>query len=516
MKKMKKALALALAGVMMASALTGCGKQETAGGDTGDLELTLHMHFFGYCVYDDNWPVFKEAAKKTGVTLKGTAVETVSDSGQAYSTMLADKKLPDIIHYVGTDLLKSGMDGALIPLEDLIDQYAPHIKAFFEKCPEARVAATAADGHIYYIPGTLAPIGSGNVPSEAFFIRQDWLDKLGLKAPTTVDEYYEVLKAFKTQDPNGNGQADEIPYFDRAGTINDLYQLFAAHADYYINDQGQYVNGRTEDAYKTAVKELAKWYKEGLIDPEIFTRGQQAREQLLSSNIGGATHDWISSTTSYNDKYPEVAGLNFTPIAPPADKNGVVKEALGRSLLHGLGWGISKDNKHVERTMEYFDFWFTDEGSILSSYGIEGEDYTVENGEYKFTDTVLKADGGVPNYLRNIGAAVEIGSERQLGSELAGMNDMGKKAFEEYQQNNWVQDQLPILSYTQEQQDVLTANKTNLDTYCKEQEQKWIMGAEDVDANWDQYLATLKTMGNEDILRVYNEAYQSYETALKK
>ena len=160
------------------------------------------------------------------------------------------------------------------------------------------MAATAADGHIYYIPGTLAPIGSGNVPSEAFFIRQDWLDKLGLKVPATVDEYYEVLKAFKTQDPNGNGQADEIPYFDRAGTINDLYQLFAAHADYYINDQGQYVNGRTEDAYKNAVKELAKWYREGLIDPEIFTRGQQAREQLLSSNIGGATHDWISSTTS--------------------------------------------------------------------------------------------------------------------------------------------------------------------------------------------------------------------------
>ena len=511
--KFKKIFSVFAALALAAGITGGCGKD--APKENGELELSIHMNFFGYCVFNNEWPVFEEAAKKTGVRLKGTATEMVSDSSQAFSTMLADKTLPDIIHYVGNDLKKFGVDGGLIPLEDLIDKYAPNIKKYFEDCPEAKLAATATDGHIYYIPGTLAPVDEHNLPSEGFFIRKDWLDKLGLSEPKTVEEYYNVLKAFKTQDPNGNGKDDEIPYFDRSGAINDLYQLFGAEGGYYLNENGEYVDGRTEENFKNAMKELSKWYQEGIIDKEIYTRGQQAREQLLSSNLGGSTHDWFSSTAAYNDKYPEVEGLNFVPIAPPADVNGRVKERMGRSILHGLGWGISKDNKHVEETIKYFDWWLSEEGIKLRSCGVEGKDYTMENGEIKFADTVLNADGGVPGYLRNQGC-VEIGSIALLDPEIAGMNKIGKDGFNMYKDNGYILEQPVLLSFNEEEQEVIDKNQNNIDTYCNEQVQKWIMGAEKVDDTWDKYTSTLKSMNIDEVVKVYNSAYSRYKKELAK
>lgn len=511
MKKSTRVLAAALCGILLLPA-AGCGEKETTGGDE-NLDLSVHLHIYDYCVFDDDWAIFKEAEEKTGVALHGTAVETISSSAQAFSTMLADRTLPDIIAYTGDELKENGMQGALIPLEDLIEEHAPNIQKFFEECPEAKVAATATDGHIYYIPGTLAQPGLGNLPSMGFFIRQDWLDALGLETPTTVDEYYNVLKAFREQDPNGNGQQDEIPYFKRSGVLDDLYQLFGAKNSFYLNADGGISYGATEEAYKNAVKELAKWYSEGLIDKEIYTRGEQSREQLLSSNLGGSTHDWFSSTASYNDKYLGF-GLNFVPMAPPADINGVVKEDIGRSILHGLGWGISKDNKNPERTMEYFDFWLSEEGTLLHSFGIEGKDYTVENGEYKFTPEVLNAEGGVPAYLRNEGAVVEFGAINRIEAELAGMNDLAKEGFNMYLDNGYVQPQMPSLGFTEEEQNVINAHLTDIQTFCKEQEQKWILGAEDVDATWDNYVATLQSMNLDQVVAAYNSAYVRYQQEL--
>lgn len=514
MNKFKKIGALGLAAVLGLGALSGCGaKQQTSTGD-GAVEMDIFMHFYGYCVFDDDWDVFKVAAEKTGVTLHGTAVETVSDSAQAFSTMLAEKKLPDIICYMGNELKKNGERGALVPLEDLISEYAPNIQKFFEECPEAKVAATASDGHIYYIPGTLAPVDMKNLPSMGFFIRQDWLDKLGLSVPKTVDEYHDVLKAFREKDPNGNGKKDEIPYFDRKGALEELFQLFAAHGKEYVKD-GVYKLGFLEEEYKNAIQEIAKWYSEDIIDKEIFTRGNQAREQLLSSNLGGSTHDWFSSTASYNEKYPE-NGMNFVPIAPPADINGVVKEDMARSLLHGLGWGISKDNKDPIRTIKYFNWWLSDEATQLHSYGIEGVHYNVVNGEKVFTEEVLKGEGGVPNYLRNIGALVEFGAINDIGAELAGMNELARKGFNMYLDNNYIQPSAPALSYNREEQKVIDAYENNIKTFVSEQQQKWILGTEDVDATWDRYIETLKSMNVDEYLKALQSAYVRYTEELRQ
>jgi len=498
----KRILAMLLVAVM----LSGCSATKQTG--SKENELTMFMHFFGYCVYDEDWPIFKKASELTGVKIIGTASESISDSSQAWNTMIASKVLPDIIHSTYSNLSDLADMGGLIPLEDLIEKYAPNVAKFFEECPEAKRDATADDGHIYFIPGSLSGIDRDALPSKGWFIRTDWLEKLHLEAPKNVDEMYNVLKAFKTKDPNGNGLQDEIPYFARQEGIQDLYQLFGAEYTWHEDKNGNLVYGKTEEEFRNAIRQISKWFKEGLIDSEIYSRGQQAREQLLSSNTGGMTHDWFSSTGKYADTYAKnINGFKWEAILPPADINGVVKEVASRSILHGLGWGISKDNKKIEETMKYFDFWMSEQGRELLAYGIEGVHHKVVNGEKVFTDEVLNAKDGVPTYMRNQGQ-VEIGSVGSIDAELAGMNEIARKGFLAYDEGGFVRKQFNAPTFTEAENDAKKDKWNNITTYISEIEQKCVLGIEDIDAVWDTYIKTLKDMGIDEVTEIYNTAYK--------
>lgn len=503
---MKRALAIILSAVLLIGA-SGCGKKEVAKIGDGSQELTIYMHFFGYCVYNEQWPIFKKAEELTGVKLKGTASETVSDSNQAWGTMIVGKSLPDIIHASRSKLTTFAQDGGLIPLEDYLDKYAPNIKQFFAENPEAKKLAVANDGHIYFIPGSLSGTTEGGLPSRGWFIRKDWLNKLGLEVPKTVDELYNVLTAFKTKDPNGNGQADEIPYFVREKGVEGLFQLFGAEYTWYISSDGTKKYGKIEESYKEAVKKIAKWYKEGLIDQEIYSRGQNAREQLLSANLGGMTHDWFSTTGKYNDTYANtITGFEWGPIMPPADINGVVKEVDARSPFHDFGWGISKDCKDPETAVKYFDFWMSEKGRELNAYGVEGIHHTVVDGKRVFTEQVLKASEGVPAYMRNQGQ-VEVGTVGAIDAEYMGMNETSRNGFFQYLESGIVRKPSVMTKLTPEEKAVVDRVSTNINTYVSEQEQKWVFGKEDVDATWDRYIADLKKMGLDDYITVNQQAY---------
>ncbi len=510
---MKKALALVLALMLLLTACGG-GSKKTSSDET---TLTMFMHFFGYCVYDEDWPLFQKASEITGVKIKGTVAESVSDSSQAWTTMLVGKTLPDIIHNTEDKLIELAKMGGLIPLEEYIESGKyPNIKKFFEDCPEARFRGSGDDGHIYFIPGSLSGIERDAVTSKGWFIRTDWLETLGLEVPKTVDEFYNVLKAFKTQDPNGNGKADEIPYFGRQEVTQDLLQLFGAHYTWQEGADGKLVHGKTEESYKNAIREIAKWYKEGLIDAEAYTRGGNAREQLLSVNLGGATHDWFSSTGKFADTYKEtIPGFKWEWMLPPADSNGVVKEVRSRSALHGLGWGISKDNKNIEKTLEYFDFWLSPEGCQLNAYGIEGVHHTVVDGKKVYTDEVLNAEGGVPTYMRNQGQ-VECGTVGSIEGELSGMNEIAKSGFLAYEEGGFVLPEFYMGRYTDEEKDAVADIASNISTYMSECEQKWILGTADVDKDWDGYIAELKKLGLDEYTKIVNDAYARKKAVLNK
>lgn len=471
------------------------------------LELSIHL-LLGGSSFDDEWVVFQEAAKQTNVSLKGTISKSITDRKEIFNLMMASGDLADVVSALKGEFEQFGEQGAFIPLNDLIDEHAPNIKKFFETYPEVRKIATAADGNIYYIP--FKPDGEA---ATGWFIRQDWLKNVGLDTPKTVDEYYAALKAFKEQDPNGNGKADEIPYFHGATSfgVYFLLSLWDSTKEFYV-DGGEVKFGPLDPQFKTGMTNLAKWYQEGLIDQEIFTRGGSARETLLGDNIGGSTHDWFGSTAGFNNSVGEkVPDFEFLPIAPPASASGVVAEYDFRATVRDLGWGISSENEHPVETIKYFDYFFTEEGRRLMNFGVEGLTYNMVDGKPVFTDELLAESNIVDKLKKEYGVQVEVGFHQDFEYEKQWMNEIALEGVNEYLDNGYiVQNRLPNLNYTQEEQARIQELLGPINTFRDETGQKWILGAESVEEGYDAFVNQLKQMNIEELLEIYNTAYDRY------
>ncbi|WP_339288948.1 MULTISPECIES: extracellular solute-binding protein [unclassified Paenibacillus] len=481
------------------------------------LELTIHMHYSDKFIFDDNWPVFKEAEAMTNIKLKGTASKTSTNSKELFNTMMASGKIPDLVHHQIKEQYDSlGIEGAFLELDGLIEKHAPNIKKFFSEHPDAAKYMKAYNGKTYFLNFT--PDGPA---AKGWFVRQDWLDKLGLEQPKTVDELYALLKAFKEKDPNGNGVNDEIPYFSRT-KLDGIYDLLiqwgvrggadAAKRGFYA-DNGVVKYGMYEPGYKTAIENIAKWYKEGLIDKEIFTRGAKARDILLADNVGGMTHDWFASTANFNDILAaKIPGFSFVPMTPPANTEGKVVEESSRKETHASGWGISAATKHPVEAIKYMDFWFSEEGRRLMNFGIEGKDYDLVDGKPKFKDSVLKnKEKTVIQQLQEEGAQIELAFHQDYAYEEQWTNATALKGIKEYIDNGYIMEAYPPIAYTDEERTKFEELNAGVLTYVEEKLQRWVLGVEPInDETFSKYIKELEGLGIKDLLALEQGAYDRY------
>lgn len=461
-------------------------------------------------VFDENWLTFQEAYKDTNVKLESSISKNLTDEIQAFNLAVSSGNLPNIISYAYPDKIENlGMSGGMISLNSLIDQHAPNIKAFFEKYPRYKVDAVAADGNIYYIPFYYDWYAMK--ASQGLFIRKDWLDKLGLKVPETMDDFYKVLKAFKEQDPNGNGKADEIPYFERTTEFatKELVGLFGAEYGFYI-DNGIVKYGPSQERFKEAMPEVIKWYKEGLIDPEIYTRGFAGRDYMLRNDIGGVTFDWFASTTAYNndvDLKKQNEKFEFIAIAPPQYK-GKSYAPDARVTSMG-GWGITASTKDPVVAIKYMDYWFSDKGYELYNWGVEGNTFLRdENGKKYYTDKIMKSSETTPlQALLNNGIQFKMGARQDYEYEKAWGNPKATEWSEMYMENGYIMDPAPLFKYTPKEAKQVQKINSQLSMALDEMCQKWVLGAEDFDKTYDKFIERIDKIGLQNLIEINQKAY---------
>lgn len=543
MRRTKKAAAAILAVMMAAGTLSGCSgssgesaktvESSTAKSDTqkteetsasealeGSLisaepkEFSIFLNF-NNMPFDSNWRVWQEAAERTNINLNGVISLSNSNEEEAFNLMLSSGELADIIGYKDTAVLeKLGRDGGMIPLNDLIKEHAPNIQAVLDSDLYFKNSAYSLDGNIYMIPKT-----QELVAAEFWWIRQDWLDKLNLTMPTTVDELHDVLYAFRNDDPNGNGKKDEVPLFDRAGwkQPDEYLYLWDSSLEFYPRD-GNMTYEPLEENFKTGVSNLIQWYQEGIMDPEIFTRGASSRDTLLGGDLGGCTHDWVSAG-NYNSTLTEtIPGFEMVAFAPPADQNGVVKERVSR--YPGVGWGISSQCEDPVSVIKFMDYFFTEEGSDLMNWGIEGETYTVDaGGEKLFMDEVMNSELTPIGYLRSLGVQYRIGMRQDGGFEYATMTEAGVQANELYNEHmeEWYDMSMPPyldgalgLKYQPEDEAEIQKIMSGVKPYVKEKFQSWILGINDFEAEYDEFIAELKSRGIDKAIEINQRAYDNF------
>ena len=337
----KRVWALLLAVVLAFSVLAGCAKQENtpadtkepsnqtdptpSGDDKTDAPAEASQDVFPLAeTYNVSAFAFGNTGEELDKTLTMQVMEERTnihwDISTASQAELSEKRglsfnsgeYYDVYIKSGisaTEAFQYGSQGILIPLNDLIDQYMPNLKALLDE-QDLWNQITSADGNIYALP----QLNGQELAAPAVYINQKWLDNLGMKLPTTQDEFLDVLRAFVKDDPNGDGANDEYGIYCPSGAVEYTLPLFGVAMDYStysMYDNGNAVFVPTSDVYHDFLAFWAQAYTEKLINQDCFTASWD------DLNAIGATSDTLGTIPTYGayqhvgtERDEEYVGLN--------------------------------------------------------------------------------------------------------------------------------------------------------------------------------------------------------------
>lgn len=378
MKALKSIAAVTCSIVLGATVFSGCSSN-TADGDT--LTLTAYDANVSKSFGEDR--VSQAITEKTGVTLEYS--QSSGDAQEKLNLMLASNDYPDLI-LIGrsTGLIENFISAqALIPLEDLIDEYAPNIK---EQYGEYLERAKSEDGHIYGLPNWY---GIDNEPVLGFMFRKDLLAEVAPEEVVngeryiTQDELMEYLRAFKEKYPTIDGQ-DSVPmtlWAENWGSVIGTFKGMYGLKD-YAEVNGELKFDFRDPKYKEMLQFVNSIYREGLLDREWATNKEQLWKQKLSSGSVFSTVEayWNTSeaTQLLTQTNPDAMFLPYKVVA-----DGVDPTQTTYSSRNPMGWdivAITKSNPDPVKTIQFLDFLASDEGQILLMSGVEGVDYEIVDG----------------------------------------------------------------------------------------------------------------------------------------
>lgn len=529
-------LSLILAAVL---ALSACGKSSETGTENpasppesgAPVELSVFAPQSAGIESLDVNPFSKHIEEKLGITFKwNTTPDAVFNDKKLL--MLASGDYPALIMNAGiskADQIKYGMQGAFIPLNELIDQHAPNIKKALEDVSYLKSAMTAPDGNIYALPKVNECLHC--TYGQRMWINTTWLEKLGLEMPTTTDEFYEVLKAFKEKDPNGNGKADEIPMTTSLDVWGGGVDAFLMNAFIYNNGttylsvkDGKVILSAAEPEWREGLKYLRKLYSEGLIDKGAFTQNGDAVKQLgnKADNVVGAVgYALISSVLEPTDAKPRHKEYDVVP--PLKGPNGV--QLAGYSVGAGDGSFVITNKATEEQriaAIKLADYLFSEEGTVMTSWGFEGDgwrkaesgalDYNGEPAAYE----ALKRDvpeGSLDVTWWQLGTMLMVNSLRE--SFVAPEDPLGNGAYEyrlwlaakKYEPFAKPELVYPTDVFIDPKDATFIAQiQKTIQDYVKSNLAQFVTGSKDIEKDWDAYVSGFKGLQLDKYLEIHQKA----------
>ncbi|RED64759.1 extracellular solute-binding protein [Cohnella lupini] len=466
--------------------------------------------------------VWQEYEKMTGIHIDWDEY-TTADITEKRNLALASNELPDIFYRTkmpDSDVDKYGAQGSFLKLNDLIDQYAPNFKAVMEKYPDVKKGIATADGSIYALPN-LTDSPSIEI-TKKLFLNQDWLKRTGKKLPTTTDELYEVLKAFRNDDPNGNGKTDEIPL--TADSLDDIMLVLkgafglgnkgTGNGNWDVDpDSGKLRFFPTSESYKELLTYLHKLYSENLIDQEIFTNsGTNVLAKNEQNMVGSFSFANIVARANTNAK--DFVGLDTALSGPNGDH--LFTSARGHFGSKGA-FMISSTNKHPEATMRWIDYFYGEEGTRMLYLGLEGQTYQKDaSGNYDFIPEIVSNipegssfDQVVSKYVPYAGGSLPTlllekyfkGGETEPAAKAAA-EKLGPSLPEEL----WAP-----FSFTSEESKEKLSLEADIYGYVSQRTAEFVQGKASLD-EFDKYVEWLEKMGLNDLQSIYETAYSRYTT----
>ncbi|MGG4345290.1 ABC transporter substrate-binding protein [Paenibacillus lautus] len=469
--------------------------------------------------------------EKTNVHIEWEVVPEQSMQ-EKLNLVLASEDYPDVIMGLNISPAQQmiyGSQGAFLPLNDLIEKQGPNTKKIFQDNPEIQSTITALDGNIYALPEVNECYHCSM--SQKMWIYEPWLKKLNLEMPETTDELYEVLKAFKEQDPNGNGVQDEIPLSISPKSWSSSIDAFLLNSFIYNPVYGSsykhiFIKDDKLDVafnkpeWREGLRYMNKLYAEGLLAPESFTQddnqliqiGENPDNVLLGASTGG--HQGI---------FTQLLGesgrwLEYKTVPPLKGPNGVRYAALDSTGLNPGAFVITKKAKHPELALRWADGLYEREHTLRSVYGRPDEEWR----EAKYGEIGINGEPAVWSELKSYGTVQNIAwiqtgpslrtNDFRLSAVAKGDDDLEvilynetKNKYEPHKPTDV--STVPPLFLTNEQASEVADLSKTINDYVDEMMARFVIGDADLDKDWDGYVKQLEAMNVARYLEIYQEAY---------
>lgn len=516
---MKKMICMTIAVAVIAGTAFAAGATEEAAATTVEVAesgypitsepITLRVFAPqgpGYPPHDE-MPFFQDLEERTNVFIEWMLVPSQSVD-EKRNLVLASGDYPDMFMASGLtplDEVNYGGQGVLLPLNELIDEWTVSIKGILEQYSWVKDVITTPDGNIYALPSLVA---NPHVQvRDKMWINRTWLANLGLDVPETTEELYDVLKAFKTQDPNGNGRADELPM---SFLMNDFGSLFGSwgvleNEHYLMVRDGEVIFTPAQEEYREGITFFNRLYAEDLLDEETFTQdGTQLRAKGRAEDqlLGLTLTNWIGMVG--DDRVDD-----FKMIPPFEGPGGDRLWNRNVNFMVAKGrFAITNVNAYPEATMRWLDYAFSDEGAMEFRFGREGEAWEW-NDEGKWVFTTGNRDE-LNEILRS--ECPTLDTNGFFLFERKAMDDLNVYLIRLVEQNYepyWPDEIYPSVYFDKETLEQLNVLQSGIEAYVDQMKARFITGDASIDTDWDRYLATLENMGLSEMMEIYQSGYES-------
>lgn len=529
----KKVVSLFLILVMSLGIFTGCGLSKESKESKVKLSVGIPQ--------DATIPNYNENAfckyleEASGIDIEWVYFASSAASAQQQLTLMCTggEKLPDVLlgfqgmgHYVVNQF---GEDGFIVDLTDLIEKHGVNYQKQLEKLPKetrevlADKMVNTNTGEIYSMPLVTCPAIDGR--QSMVYINKTWLDNLNLEIPRTVDELYNVLVAFATQDPNQNGENDEIPMLAESHGYNYLINAFIQYQSgaFYV-ENGKVCDATKTEEFRQAMIYINKLVTEGLYSELSFTIGDAEYKSMLSptdevSKVGifGGHHESMTDATTN-------ALSNFTALPALEDATGSGKGGYTMWDEYQILYTsyITKDCKEPEKAMKLLDLFYADETVSRMRHGEKDVDWVYEEGKNAYgTDSYVKIingqvffDGSLNKCTHNWLGILTHWNYLPLSIEGEGRDAdasrLQREQWQVIQESKMPKERTGELTYTMEEYDIREKYNGTMLSALSEDMVLFMTGGKDPsdDAQWQAFLKRLEDFSREEVMKTYQSAYE--------
>ena len=462
--------------------------------------------------------IYKAAEEATGIHVDYQGMST-SASNEQFNVMVASGSYPDLIgwglNFANGDDAEVDEDVILDLTED-IAQYAPNYYNLLSTDDELLKTAVSSSGYITAFYGLTTEDG---LAKEGLAIRTDELQKLGLEKPYTIDDYENVLAAFKDDGlkqpmmmlaPGAIQDNWLSGAFDVAAFCNSFPMSVVPT---YVQD-GEIKFGPIEDGFKDYITLMHEWYEKGYIEADFIsdnsnwnspdyanaiTNGEAGIFYCDWGNLGGYIEaseiDGFALEATYDMHASEDSINHFGTFITKSASNG---------------FRITTNCENVELACQWGDWWYSEEGSLLANYGVEGEGFEYVDGVPTFTSLVTDSDLGMRDALLVYASNGTINCVIDNNAVASGYSEVDKAAPEIWAKGMDDEYVIPTSMSLSADDSTEAANiYSDIQTLCMESIAKFITGDKSLD-EFDDFVQQIEDMGIQDYLDIYQECYDDY------